>query len=1508
MLLVFAQTQCAPGTPTNSPTSTATNTPGPPTATPCPPLTIDGEITTNDLRMFGRLADTTPSTCAVTGTLPGLLDNLPRRYDGYKYSNTSDSAICVTVSFNANCTTQMGSAAYLGSFDPNEVTHNYLASSGGPGSATYSFQVPAAATFEVIVYGRDPSTTCSTYTLVVDGDCTLAPRHNVSGDQTLGGGSNVIRNNRCDQCDPVNTASGNFWQTIEDLSVAGRGAPGAPGIPLDFSRTYNSQATELNGPMGYGWTHSYNIYLDYEGTNTIRPTPVCTAVAVLVGHVTWQGIPQPNARSQLPLTLTIKTGTSERNYPNQTTDQDGFFTVTVSGLANGPYDWRIKGTRSLASSGVLTVTGATTLNVEMGVMRGGDANNDNVISIVDQNILKNTFGKGVGDPGYDTRADFNNDTTVNSLDFNIMKANFGTGGAPPITPLEGLKAANSKMHLVGFKPSNVPTAQAMKLWLAPGATPEPDMTNTIKVAVREGTGGSVPFTNTGDPLYHHDPEIMAELYQNPDETYVYTQTHGQLQYAFNASGFLTQISDRNHYTTTLHYNGFNELDQVTEPGGRMLVFTYTCGFLTTVADTTGRSAYFGYNSNSDLTDVIDAANNFTHYEYYTTTHRLKTITHPSGGTLTNVYDKSNRVVRQDEAVSPGITRTTQFEYITPTVSLSITPSLGITSTTIITDPLGYVTVHEYNDYQLERVTQNARGPNPPVWEYSYGQSGYPLGLSSATDPNKHTSTNTWDAKGNLLTSSDPLGHVTGYGYNATNDLAVITNSVGMTTTYGYDGNGNLTSVTRPLTQTNQLAMTTVEYDPNPARPSDVLTITNPLGNKWKYAHDPATGYVLTGTNPLTETTRYSYDGAGHVVSLTSPRGYTSTLAYNAYGDPLRITNTLGYTFTYIYDRERNLTSASDANNHAITYTYDLMSRRTRVTQPDGTHSDYGYDLNGNLITQTNALTQTMLYAYNGLNRLVGATEAVSSTNPITRSYQYDAAGNLTVITDAVGLTTTFGYDNANRLAGINYHDGTTPNVTLGYSPLGLRTMMTDGMGTTLYTYDSLDRLTQSQVQFAGGPLKTVGYGYDLADNLTSLAYPDSFGLPSLVVSRVHNKANRLTSVSDWLSNTSTFGYDADGNVTSIAYPNGAHATYAYDNADRISAITQTVTTTTFLALNYTRDGVGNLASAAEAGLGTGSYTYDALDRLAKDRLTAGSPLTRTWAYDGAYQVTDTKIEPGTGAVITTTRAYNPANELISLLERTGGVLSKQVAFTYDAKGNRKTQADGVNPPSITYSYDQANRLTSYVRGAAQTDYGYNGDGLRGKKAPVGGLPDYFAWNLAGSLPMLLQDGSASYVYGPGGSILEQVPTGASQAYFYHNDQLGSVRALTGPSGSRAATYNYDAYGVPITATGTLTNPFRYAGEYTDAESGLVYLRARHYDPSTQQFLTRDPIVAQTGQAYTYASGNPLNRVDPSGLDTGGYPNSGHSSAEGVFKYARPEPSSAVLADASHPQVVDLECK
>ncbi len=102
--------------------------------------------------------------------------------------------------------------------------------------------------------------------------------------------------------------------------------------------------------------------------------------------------------------------------------------------------------------------------------------------------------------------------------------------------------------------------------------------------------------------------------------------------------------------------------------------------------------------------------------------------------------------------------------------------------------------------------------------------------------------------------------------------------------------------------------------------------------------------------------------------------------------------------------------------------------------------------------------------------------------------------------------------------------------------------------------------------------------------------------------------------------------------------------------------------------------------------------------------------------------------------------------------------------------------------------------------------------------------------------------------------------------WFHHDQLGSTTSLTNASGATVQSYTYDAYGQLTSATPAVENPFRYAGQYTDDQTGFQDLRARYYDPATGQFLSRDPLEDSTLQPYAYADNNPTNTTDPSGLD------------------------------------------
>jgi YD repeat-containing protein len=87
------------------------------------------------------------------------------------------------------------------------------------------------------------------------------------GATSQGGPNPTVKPTTCTGAEPVDCDTGEFWQNIDDLAVPGRG------VSLDFNRTYSSLAASQDGPLGFGWTDSYNMSLSIDpnsGIVTIR--------------------------------------------------------------------------------------------------------------------------------------------------------------------------------------------------------------------------------------------------------------------------------------------------------------------------------------------------------------------------------------------------------------------------------------------------------------------------------------------------------------------------------------------------------------------------------------------------------------------------------------------------------------------------------------------------------------------------------------------------------------------------------------------------------------------------------------------------------------------------------------------------------------------------------------------------------------------------------------------------------------------------------------------------------------------------------------------------------------------------------------------------------------------------------------------------------------------------------------------------------------------------------------
>ena len=134
---------------------------------------------------------------------------------------------------------------------------------------------------------------------------------------------------------------------------------------------------------------------------------------------------------------------------------------------------------------------------------------------------------------------------------------------------------------------------------------------------------------------------------------------------------------------------------------------------------------------------------------------------------------------------------------------------------------------------------------------------------------------------------------------------------------------------------------------------------------------------------------------------------------------------------------------------------------------------------------------------------------------------YDPAGNLKTVEDPEKRITTYTYDPANRLTEVSYSSGKPSAVKYEYNKDGDRTKMTDGTGTTTYTLDQLERITESE----NGHKEVIKYEYDLANQQTKITYPNT-----KAVERAYDKDGRLEKVTDWNSKATRFAYDPDSGL------------------------------------------------------------------------------------------------------------------------------------------------------------------------------------------------------------------------------------------------------------------------------------------------------------------------------------------------------------------------------------------
>jgi RHS repeat-associated protein len=166
---------------------------------------------------------------------------------------------------------------------------------------------------------------------------------------------------------------------------------------------------------------------------------------------------------------------------------------------------------------------------------------------------------------------------------------------------------------------------------------------------------------------------------------------------------------------------------------------------------------------------------------------------------------------------------------------------------------------------------------------------------------------------------------------------------------------------------------------------------------------------------------------------------------------------------------------------------------------------------------------------------------------------------------------------------------------------------------------------------------------------------------------------------------------------------------------------------------------------------------------------------------------------------------------------------------------------------VTFKHDPFGRCIQQEGLLGTTNYLYDGDNVLEEIDNAGSVLALYAQGAGVDQPLSqFRAGSASY---------------------YGADGLGSTTSLTNVSGTTAGTYVYDSFGNLSASTGSVTNPFRYTSREFDPETGFLFYRARYYDQSVGRFISEDPLTGAGGSKYAYSLNNPINRIDPTGLQT-----------------------------------------